>query len=553
MKIWTILTVFWMANFLSSYSSMAQDILSQLKAIQEGIPEVNDGKYIYDQQLIFEETNPYQVSFTRTTITEKNGNQSDENYTFNIGFLDKNTVRYKSNGKQMRLYVGSGHQSLIDLVEDDKDKGWEKEFFIICDDVDTARELQEQIEAIIPIAKEQWENDNAIPDMYDELFTFLSDQVQEIEQDETTISQSIRLHESMPDVALLDIEITDEKGNTSKKAHQFSFGDLDTRKCQVDIEKTLVNVEAGTQDNRDFIRMIDEDDEKSFDKELTVYFDNPNRAFLFQSALVKLIPLGEEKLKERIPSIDNLKSAQEILAKHLGSVKIKDEEVTQDIIFTGYVTTLETNNTKDGKILQTFDFSDFNSKLKGDFSNNYGSIQIKTSSSNKYVKVEENGSQENYDNDLTFYVADVETMRLLEAALPVIINQEPEKIEPKTFEWLASSIAEANTDEFSQQIELEEGNCKVEYGYEELSKKGSSTDTFTFNLDDLNSKSVDIKVSGKQVAVETSTNKKEKIIQQYDNDGKLSYSNSFSFAAKDLFTAKQMVVTLEQLIEQCAE
>ena len=165
MKLYVIL--FLIAFLSPSVQLNAQGLPSILNRIQEIIPTIDNGDDYIDQELFFDEEKPYQITFVSSITQQKRGKTKEEMANFNLGLLDKNTVRYSSNGKQIKLLIGSGRQSLINITEDDKNKGWNNELSIICDGVDTARELETLVKDAILIAKDLWEKQNQLPSSYE--------------------------------------------------------------------------------------------------------------------------------------------------------------------------------------------------------------------------------------------------------------------------------------------------------------------------------------------------------------------------------------------------
>lgn len=542
--------IFFLIAFLSpSVQLNAQGLPSILNRIQEIIPTIDNGDDYIDQELFFDEEKPYQITFVSSITQQKRGKTTEEMANFNLGLLDKNTVRYSSNGKQIKLLIGSGRQSLINITEDDKNKGWNNELSIICDGVDTARELETLVKDAIVIAKDLWEKQNQLPSSYEELLKFVFTKVVDVSLEDGSRYQRLSQSNLSNDIVIFNTENTANK-KSEKVDFQFSLGDVDPRKIKTTIKRDEVKVELGIFNNRDFIKEVDAEENIKFINGIDVGFNTPDDAFLYQSAMESLVKLGKKKIKERMPTIEDLATAQDLIKKNINPILVKNKEVNQSIEFLENTIKLITEYEEDPAIEREFEFSDFSNTVQGNFLGNYGRIEIKTKSSDKLVKVVANDELQNYENKVTFYVNEIEKMRLLEKAIKYLISIKPKERKAENLDWFKKQILEANNEELIQTME-DESSCKLKYSTEVLSKKKSSIEVNTFNIDDLQRKTAKVEIRGKQVGVQVYTRGKEKIIQQYNSSGKLSYINSIYFIAKDIVTAKTMRVTIQQLISDC--
>jgi len=551
-----------MLSFLPSFIyAQSTQLIENLNGISQLLKEIETGKEVHTQAISFDEENPYRVVFSKTTTNLKNGKSEEKTSEFHIGFLDKNQVRIKTSKNEMQVILGSGKDDLIEIFEEEKSKGYKDKLHILCDDIDNAREIEKAFKTIIPLADDAWEQQNQLPTDFIGLFSFIEKNINSIEYDaENKVEQSIAKNAENKDRVTFLVEEFDKKGMKSKSESTFSLGDLNASKVRLSIKKQKVALELSIRSGLKYITTINEKEEEEFVEKGILFFETPEQAILIKRAFEKLIPLAKKEIDLRTPKSSSIEEAKKKFQTFLKRVEIKDKVIKQDLSFEGRQATLNISVEKDGKSLEDkriFDFSDFSDTPDSDIDKNSMTVTIKTNGGKKYVQLFENSEQENYEKKVVFYAPDVETHRQMMVILPIILRENANKITPEKFDWLsveAEKITEISS-ELTQNFKKVNPNepCKIQLKSTENKGKKEEELLSEFNLYDINPRSIEMDVKGKNVFVKGETIGKDEIIQQYKNNGKLTYQKSFQIPVRNIVIGKKFSASLRSLIEGCKQ
>ena len=542
---------------LFTFSSTAQTT-NFAEDIQQHITNFSDGSYAYEQEMTAGEK-PYLLTFTRTEVNEKKGDSEVFVYTFNAGLVDKNLINIKSEKKSIRLFVKTGKEPYIKVTEDGEYKGYTDEFAIHCEDIDIARLMKKTLENAAVEGEKAWKAENVVPEDFEALAAYLKENLTDAARGEDRTEQTLTFDEKYPDRVFIETESFDEKGTEGKTDYAFSLGDLQPRTQKPEVKKGAVTLELKTEGGRNFIKTTDENGEVKFTDAAILYFESPEKAMLYADATEAAAKAAKAKIAERSVPPTDYAAARTELQNLIGEATYKGDKVSQNLNFENDLVTLDrsTFDDKGGeeKEFYLFDFGDFKKLVKAEFSNDYGSIEIKTDGSkNDFVYVEEDGEQKNYSDEIVFYTSDVETLRRIETLLPFLIENAPKEIAVLTPDEFFGTLTDADSPDFDQTAERDTGtdDCKVKITQTEQGKKTDEA-VLTFNLDDLDPKSVELKISGKEVAVVAETRGREKIIQVYENGEDLEYADEIVLRVSDIATGKRIRASLAELISGCAE
>lgn len=557
----SLLFILLFSSFGIEGQSQSEQLIQKIKSLNQMLEKIETGKEVHEQSISFEKEHPYRVSFSRITTTVKNGKSKEVKSKFHVGFLDKNQVRIKTSKNEMQLLLGSGKSNLIEDFEEEGSKGYGDSFFILCEDVDNARAMETLFEEIIPLANEIWEKENELPTDFNGLLSFIKSKIGLIDyDDENRIEQSLIQNPIHTDRINFSFEKFDKKGGESKKEYDFSFGDLNPSKIRLNIKKQQVFLSVATTGSLKYITETDEKGESEFTDSAQLFFETPEQAILVKRALGKFIPIANKQIETRLPAFSTVVEAKNALKSQLKKVIIKDGTIEQELSIDGNQSILEITTSKKGKSLidkRIFDFSDFSGLPDSDIDKKTMSISIKASKSKKYVQVFENEVQENYDNEVVFFAPNVETYRQIMALIPIVLKETTSKMEPESFDWItseAAKISEIST-ELNQIFEkvTADQSCKVQLKLIEDDGKKQEELLSEFNLYDLNPRSVEMKVKGKNVLIIAETIGKDEIIQQYKNNDKLTFQKAIEIPVRNIVVGKKFTASLQKLIEECKQ
>ncbi|MFZ4544918.1 MAG: hypothetical protein ACOYOA_12770, partial [Saprospiraceae bacterium] len=289
-----------------------------------------------------------------------------------------------------------------------------------------------------------------------------------------------------------------------------------------------------------------------FVKEVSMYAADPDQGKYMLNIFQQLIPLGDVEIKKRIPKANGTE-ALKLFCALPSKISAEKGEIEQKLQ-SGCVNVLSIK--KNAELLEhAFNFGDLNEKtLAFEISSKGVTIKAKILFSEEWVQEKKDGVVQGYDDDLTFFFSDVESGRYYEALLPAVIAHCHQIVKPNDFAWLQKNLSAYDSKEISvaQKLELQSAQtlCKWKFSRTSNNGKTSTEEIYEFGLSDLDSKAVNIKVSGKKVYVVLQTKLKQKIISYY-KDGKPGYQADFNMEFPDIESAKAAKETLVSLLENC--
>lgn len=523
--------------------------------IQKHLSDFSDGDYTYEQR-VTQGSQAWLLTLTRTEISEKKGEEEVFSYTFNAALIDKNLLSIKSDKNSIQVFLKTGKEPFIKEQEDGEEKGYTNQLGILVPDIDAARALKKTLEKVVSAAAQTWQAENSVPEDFEGLLQYLRINLKEVAWDDERQEQAMTPSEIFPDRIVITSETFEEKGSEGKISYDFSIGDLEPKGLKPEVKKEAIVLDLKTKGGTNLIKTTDEEDEVKFTDKLTLYFGSPEAAILYTEAVEKAAPLGADRIQSRLTPPTDLVAARVEFKQLIEKALYKGDRVTQAIRFEGVNTTLTRTifDSKGGeeKELFLFGLADLEKKIKTDFGSTQGSIEVKTRNKEDYVYVEESGEQKNYTDEVVFYSDEVEYLRRMEILLPYLIDNASEEVELLTLETLLGILSKIDTEDFAQNTELDESGeqCKIKVSQTEKGRKTDET-VSTLNLDDLNAESVELKISGKEINVVAETQGKDKIIQIYENGKDLEYSDEIELRVADIVSAKQIKITLQNLINLC--
>ncbi len=545
------------ATLLATHLLSAKDDLTlKLEALAELIKEVQVKDDYYRQSLSWSPEKPFRVNLEVTEV-DKNGKTKKMGYQFNLGLLDPNLIRWEDGKDKIQVILRSGQSSVVKALENDAFKGFEKEAVILADGIDNARALQDLLREIIPMASEQWKKSAVMPTTFEAFKSWMAKKVMMAKIGEETVTQKWEAHPEHPCRFSLQ-QAVDGKGDNF--LFEWNMADINISTIDVGIKKKEVFIQMKTVDNEKFLRLEKNGSIKNYQNELFLYTSEVDDAQMLSQALRELARFATEEQQNYLPTYSSKQEALKDLRTLLTSFKSGDNDINQQIegdCLLSYQ--LLVNDGKKTEALQ-YDF------YLGDLQLGQMEIVVKGTdvfveasirNKEKLIAVMENGEQANYDDKLIFLVADIPTAKAVKNCLNYLADTCPREFPAKDWTWLKQAVETGpqRLEGVSQQISLMENDpCKWRLTIKEVSSKKSQEETFEFNLYDLNDRSVELEVKGKDVFINVTTKNKDEIIKHFtDNNEKLGYENELFFVIQDIQTAKTVITTLSELMEGCEQ
>ncbi len=543
---------FLLVLFSSGQILRAQSLAEDIKKICAEVGEVPADKLTYGQAFTADPSKPYLVNLLVRT-TDAKGKQSTEELEFNLGDIDKNTVRWKE-GKVLTITMSAAKgQKFIRATKDGTFDAYVKEVTIYARNIDNARNIEAALKSAIPVARNLSDADlNIKGKSLSELLDILFKTNLEVSTGDGKYIQKFEAAGTYSDRIRQTIESYSSKGISKTEVFEFSIGDLNEISLNLEISSKFVTIECGGKRNLRWISVLKEGKATGFEKEIKIFAADPEQGKYMLKVLQLMIPLGETEIKKRLPKEKGVEALKLFCAlpSRIGTEKGEMEQQLQAACFT--TLSLKKNN----ELMEySFNFGDLNEKaLSLDIGGKGITLKAKVISSEEWIQEKKDGVILGYDDDLSFALPDVESARYYEALLSEVIAHCRQPVQAMDFGWLQKNftIDDSGENFLKQKLEFQSSGeaCKWKFSRVSISGKTSVEEIYEFGLSDIDSKAVKLKVSGKKVYVVLQTKLKQKIISYY-KDGKPGYQSDINFEFPDVEAAKIAKETVAQLIENC--
>ncbi|HKK77524.1 MAG TPA: hypothetical protein VJ953_20760 [Saprospiraceae bacterium] len=551
-----LLTLLFLSLFCFSFSLKGQkdELREKVEALQSIIQDVDTGKETYEQNLSFDEDRPYLVTFSVKEIDSKGRTESHE-YTFNLAFLEERLIRRVSSRSEMSVELKTGREDLIFETEDGEPEGYTDEFAIRNQGVDNAREIEPLVKEIIPLAAKVWKADNQLQNNFGVILEWLATNINTVEMGDTRVSQTLEQSAEIADRFFFYYESMEDGEQEETGKYNLSLGDLDEKNIDFDIKGTEVYLSIPTDGKRDFIEYTEGEEETEYVSSIDFFFSTPGAAKLAQEALEMFIPLCREKIQQRMP--DTGDQAPQLLAQAISDFNKGEVEVNQSLV--GNCQVVYQRQLAEGgseeNTLFTFHLEDLaTEEIEIDVEDYWVGLELETRDSKDYIQIQEDGELQNYEDKLTFFADGVENARLIMYLLPAAVEQCQRTVQGRDLAWLSEQLAqiEQQTEEYGQQLETAEGDsCKAIFTLTEFGRNTSNS-VYEFNWADLSVKRMEMDIRGTEIQLDLKTNNNDKIINLYEDDEELEYTDELTFLLPNVEAAKVSMATIQAQIKTCS-
>lgn len=160
----------------------------------------------------------------------------------------------------------------------------------------------------------------------------------------------------------------------------------------------------------------------------------------------------------------------------------------------------------------------------------------------------EDGELQNFENEISFKAPDLTTAKQLQHLLSNVIAASTKEVSPKDFSWLQAQFTgfDQNKVGIVQTLHIRESNnCKLSLETREQSRNKVNENLYEFNLQDLDSKNMEIDVSKKHVVVNLPTIYQEEIVKNYENGGKIKYTDEVTVLVPESSIKSRMLLMVK--------
>lgn len=550
--------IFFTALLLSAAGAnlYAQTLEETLKKLASAVTDVSDEKNTYRQQVAFEADKPYRLTYRMITVSQKDGKEKEERYEINLADLDKHLVRRITESKRLGV-TGKTRNGLkaVKYFQDGIQKNYEDELPFRAKDSENMDVIEKLLRDAIPLAETRWENSVQVNlNDLSSLVKWLSQEVKTVTLGDARYIQTLT-KDGRDDQILLEIK-TETKSGGKVEQFRFSLADLMEQRVLYKISGDKVVLTADTRRNLKLIHIRENEAQKNYDNSISLYCNDPDDAKRIMLVLRKAIPLATESMSKVVKTPSSKSDALGLLKSDVKPVRAAKRETAQ--AFGGdCLATLQVTVSDDKKVQKfdyAFDLGDLDEReVELNIKGQEIFLDAKTAQKNKFIRVTKDGELQNYTNDVSISVPDIETARQLEPHLVHAIKECRQKISPKGIEWLIPqllNVKEAHPNVTQQLARQQAGaDCKLSLRVTTSDKK-TVEELYEFALKDMDAGKIEIKVSGKTVEVEMPTARKEKLVNYY-KDAKPSFVDKVTFLAPGIPEAKVIAETLKALIEGC--
>ncbi|MFZ4545371.1 MAG: hypothetical protein ACOYOA_15065, partial [Saprospiraceae bacterium] len=235
--------------FLFQIPVNAQSLADVLKKISSEVTDVSAEKLSYSQTFQADPKKLYKIIFVQKTIDAK-GKQDSEEMEFNLGDIDKNTVRWKE-GKVLSVSLSAlKSQKFIKVSKNGVFDGYTSSLVIYAKNIDNARNLEAALKEAIAPAKVLSDSDlNISGKNLAELLSLLNKCNPEVLTSDGKFLQKFEAAGGYPDRIRQTVESYGSKGLLHTEIYEFSVGDLNEVSLKLDISSKFAAVECGTKRN----------------------------------------------------------------------------------------------------------------------------------------------------------------------------------------------------------------------------------------------------------------------------------------------------------------
>ncbi len=545
--------------FLSPVLLTSQNFKESINEIAANLESVEASKVQYSQELK-DISSGYAVA-TITEIDDK-GDTEVVNYEFSFSDVDVNTVRTitKKDLIQVQLLI-NGKQKLIKKSEDGGDKvSYVDELYLYAKDIDNGRAIVDAVKKIIPINIAIEKNKLSLT-TYEDHLQWLMENVAEVDYLKKQYAQKLSNDDKLNGYAKLE-STESAKSKSESMAYEFNFAVLNPNSINFKIRSDEFYIEVENRRSIKSIKTFENNIQGNFTNSLEFYASSVENGKDIYKVLKAIIPLAEEAFLKNKPDTSTKSSAIDYLNKVMTSISTEDKAISQvfkNDCVTGFTQKIKTSKAEDEN-LYTFNFIDINKdNIEYDSQQDLLFVELYTNQKCKYIKHVENGELQNYKDGVKLYVNSIEEAMIAREAIQTVI--ESCKSSVKDYSGLSETqclnqlseaigIVKINEDNYDQSIEVIDDSAKtIKFTKIFSNTKKSEEQIFEFGIKDINSKSVEMTTSGKNVIVEMSTKYFEKIVKTYEDGEIKSYGNKISIEASTIENARE-IVSLLQIITQ---
>lgn len=397
----------------------------------------------------------------------------------------------------------------------------------------------------------------------------LAAKVGEVENSKSTFTQEWTFEAGVPYLVKLTVTETDKKKGKSETAeYRFNLADLDENLVREETSRDLKYITAGVGGKQNMVEVFEDGEQQNYDDEVSILVSDSQAADELRDLLRTIIPMAKELDKQRL-KINGYGEMVAWLQTNVTDFTLGDDAYqvslksqTDDELIYDYSMTKKDNRGSSTSIF-TFNLADLDPySVKLNVRGKSIEVQASTERDQRFVTILEDGEMENYDDELSFVLGDVESARDLAEVLRMVIPEAKERRSQSLIpisdlasglEAFKSTLTDLEQEGEKFQHQFEE-NCYTTYRLQETDSKGETEEnTYELHLGDLASNNVSIKVSGKDIFVVGAIKNDEDYVKHFRDGEQRNYTDEVEFRAEGVENAKSLAFLLKQIAAGCEE
>ena len=533
------------------------DALSWLKS---NISKINSGAATFEQSFSYGERKDYLAIFT-VKKTDQKSVSTEQKYEFSILDINVKNLTVKVSGTQLSVSVETkGSDPYIKYTKNNELQGFAKDFEIITEDIDQARNIIAAFTAAIEKSKLM------IPDFgsLQKAVDFITKNTTDLTLDKKALSQKINFIPGNGTKSIFIYTEPDSKGKPIEERYEFYLNDIDANSINFKVSGKKITILSTSKNKTKFIKYYKDNAVQDFQNEIGILTTDIETSREMVEAFKTAIksfdtqPATWKNIGEALTFLSNAVKGETIGPD---MYKLNFSSISTDPLNIKYVQSK--TDAKGITVEQSTEFYPYMldpATVKIGSSGKYLVVEVSVSSKKSFVKVFKEGKQQAFDDIIEIMAFDARQAQEIAGAIKYLAgNSKPkDKVwgdKQSAVKFITENVGDLKSEgkEVKQKIELTNNDpCKILFTVSIADDKGKTTDEiYEFGLTDMNKLTVDLKVSGKNVEVTLTCKNKEKLVKVYKNGAQQAWGTEVKINANDVEIAKNIAEAFKSIITQC--
>jgi hypothetical protein len=547
----------WAANNALLAQSNIETILQDL---DKKLVVVDAGKGKIDATIASDKKMPCAVSIN-VEYTDAKGKIELESYEMNLSDLSSQLLRgvTKGNVRFVEAATKDRHE-YIKFKKNGEFKDYVNKFELPAFDNDAAKQIMDLLKSAIEACEklpDACPNVKAIADASAQLKSLVT----KVSIEDSQFDQQIKFDPTISTKATFTVNET-VKNKSEMREFTFDFGDFTDNKVKFSISGKQLRVSIVSRAGN-LVQRMENGKCKSLNDDVMFLANDIEQAKCLVKTLKTLITVSRDIADARIPAADSKGDALAMAVKQVQSFDqcaVSHKQSLTNGCVTKYAisTTTEKDKKKEDWVYE-LNFADINpSSVELRTSGSTIGVKLRMNESQNYIKAFKNDEQQNYDNELIIPTPDGESAKLLMNAIRKAVKNCPQVVESScsgkgvgALDCAIAGVKEVKQAQVTVRQKLEkvpDNEFKLLLKVE--TEKSSKTEVLSYewNMKDIDARRIEVKVSGKQVAVILPTKNNEKIIKVNKSE-KQEYAAKVSIDVSDIETARALKQVFQKSVE----